>query len=274
MRIAFWSVAMAIAVGGVFLSESVLPNDGEKALAPSRTIAEGPPYAQPRGWSCDGSNWIFFDRECSRRRRHKHHHHPVIAADGKDSVEPLRESASASESLPAPVKPVHISLNGESAAKPKAKIDARGSQGEHRQASQPRTARLGEPPRIPPAVYGYYAYVIRPHGHRKPVWVNCRTISDSVVLAYLDVPSPTSVVAGPAPSRPRSFPILSAAGRERMSPDSEAAGRSSSTGSRSFCAASARRFSAAQGAGADRSTGRAVWLEREHGGCGSRDAGD
>src|ERR1700722_19207455 len=118
MRIAFLSVATAVVVGGAFLSGTVLPNHITRAPAARRTIAEGPPYAQPPGWSCDGSNWIFFDRECGRRRRHKHHHHPVVAADGKDSVEARREPASALESSPAPVKQVQISLDGESAHKP------------------------------------------------------------------------------------------------------------------------------------------------------------
>lgn len=132
MRTAFRSVAIAIAVGGAFLSGTVLPSDPEGALAPTATIPEGPP--QPPGWSCDGSNWIFFDRECGRRRLHKHHHHPAIAADGKNSAEARREPASASESSPAPVKPVQISLNGESAPKPEPKADARGNWREHRRS--------------------------------------------------------------------------------------------------------------------------------------------
>ena len=77
---------------------------------------------------------------------HKHHHHPMIAADGKDSVEARREPASALESLPPPVKPLQISLNGESAAKPEAKADGRGNWREHRRAAHPHTARRGEPP--------------------------------------------------------------------------------------------------------------------------------
>jgi hypothetical protein len=112
------------------------------AAAPSRTIAEGPPYRQPPGWSCDGSNWIFFDRECGRRKLPKHHHHPMIAADGKDSVEARREPASAFESLPPPVKPLQISLNGESAAKPEENADGRGNW----RAAHPQTAHRGELP--------------------------------------------------------------------------------------------------------------------------------
>ena len=162
MRIAFWSVATAIAAGGAFLSGTVLPSDPEAALAPSPTIVEGPPYPQAPGWSCDGSNWIFFDRECGRLRRHKHHHRPVIAADGNDSVEARRKPASASESSPALVKPTQISLNGESATKPEAKTDARGNRREHRRASQPRTARRGDSPLLPPAVYGYNVYAAMP----------------------------------------------------------------------------------------------------------------
>ena len=161
MRIAFWSVAMAIAVGGPFLSGTVLPSDPEATLSRS-SIAEGPQYPQPPGWSCDGSNWIFFDRECGRRRRHKHHRHPVIAADGKDSVEARREPASALESSPAPVRPVRISLNGESVAKPEVMADARGNRREHGRASQPRTARRGDSPLLPPAVSGYNAYAAMP----------------------------------------------------------------------------------------------------------------
>src|ERR1700682_2433575 len=123
MRIAFWSVAMAIGVGGAFLSGTALPNDPEGALAPSRTIADSPPNLQPPGWSCDGSNWIFFDRECGRRRLHKHHHHRVIAADGQDSVEARREPVSALQSSPALVKSVQFSLNDDSATKPETKAD-------------------------------------------------------------------------------------------------------------------------------------------------------
>jgi hypothetical protein len=156
MRTPFWSVAIAIAVGGAFLSGTVLRSDPEGALAPAATIPEGPP--QPPGWSCDGSNWIYFDRECGRRRRHKHHHHPVMAADGKNLTEARREPASASENSPAPVKSVQISLNRESAPKRETKADLPGNWRQHRRSSQLRTARLGEPPRIPPALYGYYAH--------------------------------------------------------------------------------------------------------------------
>ena len=132
------------------------------AAAPSRTIAEGPPYRQPPGGSGDGSNWIFFDGECGRRKLHEHRHHPMIAADGRDPVEARREPASALETLPPPVKPLQISLNGESAAKPEAKADGRGNWREHKRAAHPQTARRDEPPRIPPAVYGYYAYAAMP----------------------------------------------------------------------------------------------------------------
>jgi hypothetical protein len=117
MGIASWSVAVAVAVGGAFLSGTALPHDPEGALAPSPTVAEGPPYRQPPGWSCDGSNWIFFDGECGQRGRHKHHHHPAIVADEKHSVEDRREPASALKSSPVPVNPVQISLDGESSSK-------------------------------------------------------------------------------------------------------------------------------------------------------------
>src|ERR1700731_2009094 len=117
MRIAFLSVATAVVVGGAFLSGTVLPNHITRAPAARRTIAEGPPYAQPPGWSCDGSNWIFFDGECGQRGRHKHHHHPAIVADEKHSVEDRREPASALKSSPVPVNPVQISLDGESSSK-------------------------------------------------------------------------------------------------------------------------------------------------------------
>jgi hypothetical protein len=156
MRTAFWSVAIAIAVGASFEPGIVLPSDHEGALAPAATIPEGPP--QPPVWSCDGSNWIVYDRECGRRRLHKHHRHPVIAADGKDSTEARREPASASENSPAPVKSVQISLSRESAPKRETKADSPGNWRQHRRSSQLRTARLGEPPRIPPALYGYYAH--------------------------------------------------------------------------------------------------------------------
>jgi hypothetical protein len=149
MRIAYWSIAMAVAVGGAFLSRTALPRDPERAPAPSPTISEGSVYPQPPGWSCDGSNWIFFDSECGRRRLHKHHHHSMIVADRKDSVEARHEPASASEGSPAPVKPVQIPLDGESAPKPAAKAEPRRNRRQHRRASQLQTARLGEPPRIP-----------------------------------------------------------------------------------------------------------------------------
>jgi hypothetical protein len=166
MRIAFLSVATAVVVGGAFLSGTVIPNHTKGVPAPGRTIAEGPPYVQPPGWSCDGSNWIFFDRECGRRRLHKHHHHRMIAADGTDSVEARREPASALKSSPAS-EVVQISLNGKSAANPEAKDDARGNRREHRRASRQQTARRGELPGVPPVVYGYYAYAAMPVARRR-----------------------------------------------------------------------------------------------------------
>ena len=52
MRGVFLSIAMAIAVGGAFLS----------GIAPTnRSIVEAPAHPEPPRWSCDGSNWIFFD---------------------------------------------------------------------------------------------------------------------------------------------------------------------------------------------------------------------
>src|SRR5262245_26657508 len=124
MRGPFSSIAMAIAIGGAFLSGIVLPSNREEAPL-NRSIIEGPAYPEPPGWSCDGSNWIFFDRECGRHSRHRHHHHPVIAVNGKVSVEARREPGAALESSPAPVKSAQISLNDESATKPKTKADAR-----------------------------------------------------------------------------------------------------------------------------------------------------
>ena len=158
MRRAFWSVPVAIAVGGAFLSGIVLPNDREEALAPNRRIVEGPPYPQPPGWSCEGSNWIFFDRECGQHRRHRHHHHPAIAVDGSVSVEARREPGSDLESSPSPTKSARISPNDESATRPEIRADARRIRREHGRVSHSRTARGGEPLRIPPNVYGYYAY--------------------------------------------------------------------------------------------------------------------
>ena len=58
MRGAFWSIAMAIAVGGAFLSGIVLPNNREGA-PPNQSIVGAPAYPEPPGWSCDGTNWIF-----------------------------------------------------------------------------------------------------------------------------------------------------------------------------------------------------------------------
>src|SRR5215470_17823872 len=102
MRGIFWSIAMAIGVGGAFLSGIVLPNDREGA-PPNRSLVEGPAYPEPPGWSCDGSNWIFFDRECGRHRRHRHHHHhPAIAVDRTASVEARREPGADLESSPSP----------------------------------------------------------------------------------------------------------------------------------------------------------------------------
>jgi len=157
MRGIFWSIAMAIGVGGAFLSGIVLPNDREGA-PPNRSLVEGPAYPEPPGWSCDGSNWIFFDRECSHHRRHRHHHRPAIAVDGNVSVEARREPGSDLESSPAPIKSARISPNDESATRPEIKADARRIRREHGRVSQPRTARGGEPLRIPPDLYGYYAY--------------------------------------------------------------------------------------------------------------------
>jgi len=153
----FWSIAMAIAVGGAFQSGIVLPNNREGA-PPNRSLVEGPAYPEPPGWSCDGSNWIFFDRECSQRRQHRHHHHPAIAIDGKVSLEARRKPGSALESSPVPVNSAQISPNDEFAAKPETKADVRRIRREHGRVSQPRTARGGEPLRIPPDLYGYYAY--------------------------------------------------------------------------------------------------------------------
>ena len=60
MRGVFWSIAMAMAVGGAFLSGIVLPNNREGAPT-NRSIVEAPAHPEPPRWSCDGSNWIFFD---------------------------------------------------------------------------------------------------------------------------------------------------------------------------------------------------------------------
>jgi len=105
---------------------------------------------------------FFFDRECGGRRRHKHRHRLIIAVDGKKSVEARRDPGSALESSPASLKSVRISPNDELRTKPEAQADAHGNRPEHKRASHPRTARDGEPPRIPPAVYGYYVYAATP----------------------------------------------------------------------------------------------------------------
>jgi hypothetical protein len=59
MRGVFWSIAMAIAVGGAFQSGIVLPNNREGAPF-NQSIVGAPASPEPAGWSCDGSNWIFF----------------------------------------------------------------------------------------------------------------------------------------------------------------------------------------------------------------------
>ena len=149
MRGVFWSIAMAIAVGGAFLS----------GIAPTnRSIVEAPAHPEPPRWSCDGSNWIFFNRECRQHRRHRHHHHPAIAVDQNVSVEARREQGSDLESSPLPIKSARISPNDKSATRPEIEADARRIRREHGRVSHPRTARSGEPLRIPPDLYGYYAY--------------------------------------------------------------------------------------------------------------------
>ena len=136
MRGVFWSIAMAIAVGGAFLS----------GIAPTnRSIVEAPAHPEPPRWSCDGSNWIFFDRECSQHRRHRHHHHPAIAVDQNVSVEARREQGSDLESSPLPIKSARISPNDKSATRPEIEADARRIRREHGRVSHPRTARSGEP---------------------------------------------------------------------------------------------------------------------------------
>src|SRR5215470_8410016 len=157
MRGIFWSIAMAVGVGGAFLSGIVLLNDREGA-PPNRSLVEGPAYPEPPGWSCDGSNWLFFDRECSHHRRHRHHHHRVIAVDGKVSVEARREPGSDLESPPLPIESTRISPNDEPATKPEIEAEARRIRREHGRVSQRPTARGGEPLRIAPDVYGYNAY--------------------------------------------------------------------------------------------------------------------
>src|SRR5258708_307835 len=93
----------------------------------------------------------------------------MIAADGKDSVEARREPASALESLPPPVKPLQISLNGESAAKPEAKADGRGNWRENRRGGHPHTARAGEaPPPTPPRLPGLHPTAEAPHKREGP----------------------------------------------------------------------------------------------------------
>ena len=157
MRGAFWSIAMAIAVGGAFQSGILLPHNREGA-PPNQSIVRAPASPEPPGWLCDGSNWIFFDRECSHHRRHRHHHHPVIAVDGNISVEARGEPGSDLESPPLPIKSTRISPNDESATKPEIKAEARRVRREHGRVAQRPTARGGEPLRIAPDVYGYYAY--------------------------------------------------------------------------------------------------------------------
>ena len=163
MRRTFRSVPVFIAVvGGMFLSGFVLPRDREEALAPNPSVADGPRDPHPSGWSCDGSNWIFFDRECGGRKRHKHQHRLIIAAGGKKLIEARRDPGSALESSSASLKSVQISLNDEFRTKPEAQSDAHGNRPEHKRASRPRIARSDEPPRMPPAVYGYYDYAAAP----------------------------------------------------------------------------------------------------------------
>jgi hypothetical protein len=119
------------------------------AAAPSRTIAEGPPCRQPRGWSCDGSNWLFFDRACSRRKLHKHNHHPMIAAQlWKVCHHQSKRSNSRSTVSPWPgqkQRPTGVEIGGNIGGQP----------------IRRRRVMVGPPP-IPPAVYGYYAFAAMP----------------------------------------------------------------------------------------------------------------
>ena len=154
MRVAFLLVATAIVMDGTFLSGAVRANDTKEAPVPGRTVAESPSYAEPPGWSCDSSNRIFFD-DCGQ---HRHHHHSVVAVGETFSEEARREPKSVLKSSPAPGKSAQISLNEEPATKPETKPNADRIRREHGRASQPRSARIGEPAPILLAGYGYYAY--------------------------------------------------------------------------------------------------------------------
>jgi hypothetical protein len=127
------------------------------AAAPGRTIAEGPPYRQPPGGHATAATGS--DRECGRRKLPKHHHHPMIAADGKDSVEARPEPASAFGSLPPPVKQSNRCKSRSTVRpRPTQKQRPAGVEIDGNIGGQPIRRRrfvVSSPP-IPPAVHGYH----------------------------------------------------------------------------------------------------------------------
>jgi hypothetical protein len=145
MRMHFWLVAMATVLGGAFLPVTVPQSDTPKALASRPTIAEGRPY----GWSCDGSNWIFFYSDCVSRKRRKHHHHAVIRVDGKGGAESRHETDSILNNSTTPSKSVQIAANVEPTAGKNAPTVTDKNRRKHGRTSTARMAHSAEPLRMP-----------------------------------------------------------------------------------------------------------------------------
>ena len=149
MRMHFWMVAMATVLGGAFLSGTVPQSDTPKALASRPTIAEDPPHPEAIGWSCDGSNWIFFYGDCVSRKRPKHHHHAVIRVVGKGGAEPHRESDSILRNSTTPSKSVQIAAIVDPTAERNAAANKDENRRKRRRTSTARMALNAKPPRIP-----------------------------------------------------------------------------------------------------------------------------
>lgn len=149
MRMHFWMVAMATLLGGAFLSGTVPQSDTPKALTSRPTIAEDPPHPEATGWSCDGSNWIFFYGDCVSRKQRKHHHHAVIRVVGKGGAEPHRESDSILRNSTTPSKSIQLAANVEPTAEKNAAAYTDENRRRHRRTSTARMALNAKPPPIP-----------------------------------------------------------------------------------------------------------------------------
>lgn len=149
MRMHFWMVAMAAVLGAAFLSGTVPQSDAPKALASRPTIAEEPPHPEATGWSCDGSNWIFFYGDCVNRKQRKHHHHAVIRVVGKGGAEPHRESDSILRNSTTPSKSVQIAASVDPTAERNAAANTDENRRKRRRTSTARMALNAKPPRTP-----------------------------------------------------------------------------------------------------------------------------